>query len=89
MRSVHDDLMTALTGKFEVDAEQIHPDRTLTDLGLDSLAVVELYVTLQEQWRVRLEEDETAGNMTIRQFCAAVTAQLPADGTPDDPGTAE
>ncbi|MFG2226300.1 acyl carrier protein [Streptomyces sp. NPDC048644] len=87
MAAVYDHLVTVLTDKFEVDAEVIRPEMTLTELELDSLAVVELYVTLQERWGVPLADDDSAAELTVAQVARAVTAQLPAadaehDGAP-------
>ncbi|KPC66292.1 acyl carrier protein [Streptomyces chattanoogensis] len=80
METVYDTLVTVLTDKFEVTGDRIGPDVSLTDLELDSLAVVELYVTLQEHWQVQLDEDDSAADMTLRQFAAAVAAQLTEPG---------
>ncbi|WP_438489739.1 acyl carrier protein [Streptomyces sp. S186] len=80
MDAVYDHLVTVLTEKFEVDAEELRPDSTLTALELDSLAVVELYVTLQEHWGVPLEEDEAAAELTLEQVARAVTTQLSGAG---------
>lgn len=45
---------------------------TLEDLGLDSLAAVELYVTLQEQWQVPLDDSEAGIGLTVRQVADTV-----------------
>ncbi|WP_052032632.1 acyl carrier protein [Streptomyces viridochromogenes] len=60
-------LVTVLQGKFEVAPEDIRPEATLEDLGLDSLAAVELYVTLQEQWQVPLDDSEANIGLTVQQ----------------------
>ncbi|MFG2136443.1 acyl carrier protein [Streptomyces sp. NPDC048650] len=87
METVYDHLVTVLTEKFEVDAEEIGPDVSPAALELDSLAVVELYVTLQEYWQVPLEEDESAAELTLRQIARSVAAQLPGDRAPSEHGT--
>ncbi|QRX90016.1 acyl carrier protein [Streptomyces noursei] len=88
MDPVYDHLVTILTDKFEVDAKEIRPDITLAALELDSLAVVELYVTLQEHWGVPLDEDDSAAEQTLEQVAQAVTTQLSTDGAPADRGGA-
>lgn len=60
-------LVTVLQGKFEVAPEDIRSEATLEDLGLDSLAAVELYVTLQEQWQVPLDDSEANTGLTVQQ----------------------
>ncbi|MFJ9853729.1 acyl carrier protein [Streptomyces sp. NPDC101150] len=88
METVYDHLVTVLTDKFEVTEDLIGPDIPLGDLELDSLAIVELYVTLQEHWSVSLEEDESAADLTLRQFAHAVASQLPAEPSATEPGAA-
>jgi acyl carrier protein len=65
-------LVTVLSGKFEVPPEHIRPEATLEDLGLDSLAAVELYVTLQEQWRIPLDDSEAGTGLTVRHVADTV-----------------
>ncbi|MEV0486623.1 phosphopantetheine-binding protein [Streptomyces sp. NPDC050508] len=81
MDRVYDHLVTLLADKFEVDAERIGPDATLDDLDLDSLAVVELYVTLQEEWQIPLD-DSAAADLTVADVARSVSALLdePASG---------
>ncbi|MFI9024346.1 acyl carrier protein [Streptomyces sp. NPDC053560] len=87
MEAVYDHLVTVLTDKFEVDAEHIRPDVTLADLELDSLALVELYVTLQEHWGTELEEDEAAADLTLEEFARVVQEQVSGGPAPTAPGT--
>ncbi|WP_275466899.1 acyl carrier protein [Streptomyces noursei] len=86
MDPVYDHLVTVLTDKFEVDAKEIRPDGTLGALELDSLAVVELYVTLQEHWGVPLDEDGATAELTLEQVAQAVSAQLTVEGVADRGG---
>ncbi|MGW7414678.1 acyl carrier protein [Streptomyces sp. NPDC054863] len=78
MQAVYDHLVTVLADKFEVDAALIGPDVCLDALELDSLAVVELLVTLQDHYGVPLEEGAATGDMTVRQVTEAVGSQLDA-----------
>ncbi|GHE05661.1 acyl carrier protein [Streptomyces alanosinicus] len=82
MDRVYDHLVTLLSDKFEVDPARIGPDATLGDLELDSLAVVELYVTLQEEWQVPLDDSEASAGLTVTDVARSVTALLgePAPG---------
>jgi acyl carrier protein len=75
MDAVYDHLVTLLTGKFDVDAAEIRPEVSLGDLGLDSLAVVELFVTLQEHWEIPLEEGDPAAELTLRDVAQAVSRE--------------
>jgi acyl carrier protein len=79
---VYDHLVTLLADKFEVDAERIGPDATLDDLDLDSLAVVVLYVTLQEEWQIPLDDSAAVADLTVADVARSVSALLdePASG---------
>ncbi|MDO0909392.1 phosphopantetheine-binding protein [Streptomyces sp. DT2A-34] len=85
MDRVYDHLVTLLGDKFEVPADRIAPDATLGDLELDSLAVVELYVTLQEQWKIPLDDSAATADLTVEDVARTVTellgAQAPGRGT--------
>lgn len=76
MDRVYDHLVTLLSDKFEVDADRIAPEATLDTLELDSLAVVELYVTLQEQWQIPLDDSGASGELTVADVARAVTTLL-------------
>ncbi|MEV6946752.1 phosphopantetheine-binding protein [Streptomyces sp. NPDC051172] len=78
MDRFYDHLVTLLSDKFEVDPDRIAPDATLDTLDLDSLAVVELYVTLQEQWQIPLDDSAASGELTVADVARAVTALLDA-----------
>lgn len=82
MDPVYDHLVTLIRDKFEVDADRIRPDATLADLDLDSLAVVELYVTLQEEWGIPLDDSAAVADRTVADVARSVTSLLdaPASG---------
>ncbi|MBD0840994.1 MULTISPECIES: acyl carrier protein [unclassified Streptomyces] len=82
MDRVYDRLVTLLTDKFEVAPERIGPEATLDDLELDSLAVVELYVTLQEEWSIPLDDSAARADLTVAEVARSVTALL------DEPASA-
>jgi acyl carrier protein len=73
-------LSDLLVAKFDVPAAQVEPDASLTDLDLDSLAVVELFVVAQEQWRIALDESEAVGTLTVRRVADLIDEALGPDG---------
>ncbi|MFI6051339.1 acyl carrier protein [Streptomyces violascens] len=77
MDTVLTHLTTVLTTKFEVPADRITHGSTLADLELDSLAAVELYVTLQEHWNVPLDDNEATPDRTVGEISRTITALLP------------
>lgn len=47
-----------LTTDHGVEREKISRDSTLTDLGLDSLSIVELVFDIEDELGIQLEEEE-------------------------------
>lgn len=82
MEPVHDHVTTVLTDKFEVAPGDVRPDATLTELGLDSLGVTELAVTLQEHWGVEVPEDAFTGDSTLRDVVTRTRDLLDDAGRP-------
>ncbi|TDD82680.1 acyl carrier protein [Actinomadura rubrisoli] len=69
-----------LVGRFNVDAEQVDPGRTLRDLRLDSVALVEFALEVEDRFGVRLPE-EGAATMTVEQIVAYLQgASGPGEG---------
>ncbi len=58
-----------LIDEFEVDADAITPDANLKDtLGLDSLDYVDLVVTVESNFGVKLGEEDFVGIATFQNF---------------------
>lgn len=58
-----------LSDEFEVDIETIEPDAVLKDtLGLDSLDYVDLVVTVESNFGVKLGESDFVGISTFENF---------------------
>jgi acyl carrier protein len=58
-----------LVDEFEVDADVITPDANLKDtLGLDSLDYVDLVVTIESNFGVKLGEADFVGIATFQNF---------------------
>ncbi|MFC6097558.1 acyl carrier protein [Flavobacterium qiangtangense] len=58
-----------LSDEFEVDIETIEPDAVLKDtLGLDSLDYVDLVVTVESNFGVKLGEADFVGISTFENF---------------------
>ncbi|MEV6506666.1 phosphopantetheine-binding protein [Streptomyces sp. NPDC051642] len=66
---------SVLTEKFEVSAESIRPEATLESLDLDSLALAELALALQEQLGVPVAEEEASKHSTVGELVAALNAK--------------
>jgi len=58
-----------LIDEFEVDGDEIQPDAVLKDtLGLDSLDYVDLVVTVESNFGVKLGEADFVGISTFQNF---------------------
>ena len=73
---------SVLTGKFQIPAQAITPGATLEQLDLDSLALAELALTLQEELGIRVEEHEARKETTVAELSATLLAKRTAAGAP-------
>lgn len=58
MSSSIDLIATALADTFDMDMSGITPESSFQELGLDSLAMVEMGLVLQEQTGIKLNDTE-------------------------------
>ncbi|MCD8539911.1 MAG: phosphopantetheine-binding protein [Leadbetterella sp.] len=66
-----------LSEEFEVDIDTIRPDAILKDtLGLDSLDYVDLVVTVEANFGVKLGEADFAGLSTFNDFYGLIERKL-------------
>ncbi len=64
MKEIHERIATILRETFEVRRDDIDSAATFADLGLDSLAVVELALILDNEFGTALGDDELTDTMT-------------------------
>ncbi len=57
--SVLEFLSGLLVEKFDVDPDKITPEARLSDLGLDSLSIVELVFDAEDEFDIEISEDDT------------------------------
>ena len=55
--SAYEFLSEQLVEKFDVDAEKISPESNLSDLGLDSLSIVELVFDVEDEYDIEISEE--------------------------------
>ena len=68
-----------LSEKYDVDPAVISPEATLTELGLDSLTVVELLFDVEDEFKIEIPE-ERATFETLAEAAALVEELLRAKG---------
>lgn len=76
MSDVFSDLATILTENFEVDGKDIESQVTLDDLGVDSVAAIELVDMLQQKYGIKVSDDEVTKRNTVEQVVGTVTAKI-------------
>jgi acyl carrier protein len=75
MSTVYDRLSNLLITKFGVGAAEIAPDVPLSELELDSLALVEVAMAVQEEFGVDIGESELAPKHTMADAVAVLTGK--------------
>ncbi|MFJ7209947.1 phosphopantetheine-binding protein [Streptomyces sp. NPDC098789] len=84
-------LAQLLTEHFQIEAERVRPEATLTELELDSIAVLELVVVIEETTGVELHEEglslgpestlAEAGQALVQAVAAGRAAKTGTDRT--------
>ena len=69
VQEVEDTVRTMLIEEFKVDPEAIRPDVTFKKMGLDSLDLVSVAMTLEDRLGVEIPDDEL---MAIENFGQAL-----------------
>ena len=68
-----------LSEKYDVDRKAISPEATLTELGLDSLTIVELLFDVEDEFGIEVPE-ERATFQTLAEAAALVDELVQAKG---------
>jgi len=68
-------LFDLLTTRFNVPEREITPESTMDELDIDSLALAELALALQEEVGARIEDHEANKDTTVAQLTATLAAK--------------
>ncbi len=68
-----------LSEKYDVDPDTISPEATLTELGLDSLTIIELLFDVEDEFGIEVPE-ERATFQTLAEAAALVDELVEAKG---------
>ncbi len=77
--SPYEFLAQVLSEKYDVDPDAISPEATLTELGLDSLTIVELLFDVEDEFGIEVPE-ERATFQTLAEAAALVDELVQAKG---------
>jgi acyl carrier protein len=61
----------------EKDLSFVQEDSAIADLGIDSLAMLELVGTMERELRIRVPDEQLVGLETVRQLLELVERRLP------------
>jgi acyl carrier protein len=83
MSAVYENMIEVLVSHFGLDEECIQPKITFSDLGMDSLDLVELGLVLQENYGIDFESIDIDLTGSLEQAAAAleqagITAHTPS-----------
>ena len=76
--STYDSVVTVLIEVAHVEDDGIEPETRLDDLGLDSLARLEIGLALQNECDVELDDAAVAEAETVRDLVELVVSATPA-----------
>jgi len=80
MPTTAETLETILVDKFSVRREAIRPEATLTELGLDSLDLIEVFFEVEETFNIRVPQDgATLRAATLQELLDTVTRLVEAE----------
>ncbi len=65
-----------LTERFGVPEREISPEATFADLELDSIALVELAMAVEDEFGVKLAEDELTDEDDLARAVTLISASL-------------
>ncbi|MET8902664.1 acyl carrier protein [Streptomyces sp. NPDC048232] len=84
-RELLDELRELLAATVEdLSVEEVVPDSSLKDdLGVDSLAMLELIAAIEDRWQIEVSQEQAERLTTVRQIAAhlAKSDAAPAGGT--------
>ncbi len=79
MSSTFEQLQALLVQRFDADAARITPDVAVTDMGLDSLTLMEFIFAAEDHFALRLPEeklDPRQAGLTLGEVAAAIDQEL-------------
>ncbi|WP_035799014.1 acyl carrier protein [Kitasatospora mediocidica] len=72
MSDTYERLAALLVEKFDTGPATLNDQTTFAELDFDSLAIIELFVTIQEQWHVPLDDAQAQTDLTLGQLVSLV-----------------
>ncbi|MCW7946995.1 acyl carrier protein [Streptomyces hygroscopicus] len=76
MSDTYERLVALLAEGFGLEAGEIDPERTFSELEMDSLALVELGLTAQQEFGVTIADEDIQSDDTISQAAKTIEAKM-------------
>jgi len=73
---LYDELKSILVNDIGLAEDNIRPDATLEDAGMDSLALVELSLVLEKRYAVEISDDELDETATVAEISNLVAQRV-------------
>ncbi|GBC81119.1 Acyl carrier protein [bacterium HR10] len=64
--NVQERVIRAIARACQLDPEQVHPEATFEELGVDSLKGLEIVFELEEEFKVSIPENVAVGMRSVR-----------------------
>lgn len=88
---IFNSIAAILVNQFEVAPGVITPDTALTELGLDSLGLMEFVFAVEDAFHLRLPEDRLdprEAGITLQRLCEAIDTEIRLEVEPPLPAHA-
>ncbi|MDT0547513.1 MULTISPECIES: acyl carrier protein [Streptomyces] len=72
MSSTHDSVVEVFVTRFGLDPEEVVPEATFDDLGLDSLSQIELATALKKRLGIVISDEELSEISVVADIVAMV-----------------
>ena len=77
MSEIESKVVAIIVDKLGVDEAEVKPEASFTnDIGADSLDTVELLMAFEQQFGVKIPDDETSSIVTVKDACDKVAEKL-------------
>ncbi|MDU9000642.1 MULTISPECIES: acyl carrier protein [Streptomyces] len=78
MSTTYDQLVEILARLHDAPADRISPEATITELGVDSLTMVEISIRIERDLGVAVGDDELRPDLTLVDLAGLVDARRAA-----------
>ena len=79
MSDILDNIKGIIAEQLDVESDDVAPEKSFTDdLGADSLAIVELVLALEEEFKIKIPDDKVDSIKTVGDAVEYIKANTPS-----------